>query len=57
MYAIMEEQIGEFGEEYDDEFRVELDRRYTDYVNSKTNIISAEESRKRVAEILKGGSR
>jgi len=53
IYAIMEEQIEEYDEEYSDEFKAELDRRIEDYRSGKAKMITAEESKRRIDEILK----
>lgn len=53
IYAIMEEQIEELDEEYDDELKAELDRRYADYKSGNAEMITAEESKRRIDQILK----
>ena len=37
---------------YSDELKAELDRRYADYKSGKAEIITAEESKRRVEQIL-----
>ena len=53
IYAIMEKDIEGSGVIYADEFKKELDRRYADYKNGKVKMITAEESTKRIEQILK----
>ena len=50
---MMEEEIKEKTVHYTDEFKAELDRRHADYKRGKAKMITAEESRKRIREILK----
>jgi putative addiction module component (TIGR02574 family) len=57
IYAIMENEIEETAVEYSEEFKKELDNRYTDYKTGKTKTITAEESKKRIQKILKSGRR
>jgi len=52
IYAIMEEQIEEYDEEYSDEFKAELDRRYADYKSGNVEVITAEESKRRIEELM-----
>jgi len=42
----------ETGPEYNDEFKAKLDRRYGEYKNGKAEMITAEESKRRIEEIL-----
>ena len=53
IYTMMEEEIKESAVEYTDEFKAELDKRYSEYKTGKAKMISAEESRKRIQKILK----
>jgi putative addiction module component (TIGR02574 family) len=55
IYTMMEEEIKEKAVEYTDEFKAELDRRHADYKSGKAKMITAEESRKRIRNILKAG--
>jgi len=48
----MEEQIEEYDEEYSDEFKAELDRRYADYKSGNVEVITAEESKRRIEELM-----
>ena len=41
----------EFVTNYSDELKVELDRRYADYKSGKAEIITAEESKRRIEQI------
>lgn len=52
IYAIMEEQIDAFDEEYSDAFKTELDSRYAAYKNGRAEVVTAGESKKRISEIL-----
>ncbi len=53
IYAIMENEIEESSVEYTDDFKVELDRRYSDYKNGKSKIVTAQESKRRIQRIVK----
>ena len=57
IYTMMEEEIKESAVEYTDEFKAELDKRYSEYKTGKAKTISAEESRKRIQKILKASRR
>jgi putative addiction module component (TIGR02574 family) len=53
IYAIMENDIEESSVDYTDDFKAELDRRYTDYKNGKSKIVTAQESKRRLQRIVK----
>lgn len=53
IYTMMEEEIKESAVDYTDEFKVELDRRYAGYKSGKAKMITAVESKRRIAKILK----
>jgi putative addiction module component (TIGR02574 family) len=53
IYAIMENDIEESSVEYSDDFKAELDRRYADYKNGKSKIVTAQESKRRIQRIVK----
>jgi putative addiction module component (TIGR02574 family) len=53
IYTMMEDEIKQKSNEYTDEFKAELDKRYDDYKNGKAKMITAEESKKRIQKILK----
>jgi putative addiction module component (TIGR02574 family) len=53
IYAIMESDIEGSGIAYTDEIKKELDRRHAEYKSGKANMVTADESRKRVQKILK----
>lgn len=55
IYTIIEKEIKENDFEYSDELKAELDKRYTEYKNSSTEMTSASESKKRIAKLLKPG--
>jgi len=57
IYAIMENDIEKSGITYTDEVKKELDRRYINYKSGKAKIITSEESRKRVRNILKASKK
>ena len=57
IYTMMENEIEESLIEYTDELNKELDSRYTDFKNGKVKMVTAEESKKRIQKILKGGSK
>ena len=51
MYSLFENEIEEGEEEYTDEFKAELDRRYKDF-KSGANMVTAEEAKDRIDKIL-----
>ena len=53
IYTMMEAEIEENDIEYSDEFKNELDRRYTEYKEGNAKIVTAEESSKRIEKLLK----
>lgn len=53
IYAIMENEIEESSVAYTDDFKAELGRRYTDYKNGKSKIVTAQESKRRLQRIVK----
>lgn len=53
IYTMMESEIKEYEFEYTDEFKTELDRRYAEYKNGTSRIVTAAESKKRIQKILK----
>lgn len=55
IYTMMESAIKESAFEYPDEFKTELDKRYSDYKNDKAKMVTPEESRKRIQKILTKG--
>lgn len=42
---------------YSDELKEELDKRYGDYIDGKVSMINADDSRKRIQQILAGGNK
>ena len=48
-------EVNEGEVEYTPEFKTELDRRYGDYLSGKAPAISAEESQRRIRELLEKG--
>jgi len=54
LYAIMEGEIEKSSEEYSDEFKEELDRRYA-YYKSGGKMVGAAEVNKQIKEIIKKG--
>ena len=53
IYTMVEEAIEETGVEYTDEFKAELDRRYSAYKNGSEKPVTAAESKKRIQKLLK----
>lgn len=53
IYAIMENEIEDSAVEYTEEFKAELDRRFTDYKSGKAKVVTAVESKRRIQKILK----
>lgn len=53
IYTILEEDIEESSIEYSQELKDELDKRFEDLKSGKAIAISAEESKKRIEEIMK----
>jgi hypothetical protein len=54
IYTIIEDEIEETKVEYSREFKAVLDTRYAGYKNGRAKMITADESKKRLAKILKG---
>lgn len=52
MYTILEADIDGFSQGYSDELKKELDKRLEDLKSGKSKSISAEESKKRIEEIM-----
>lgn len=52
-YTMMEAEIKESAVEYTNELKAELDKRYTDYKSGKAKMITAAESKRRIAKLLK----
>ena len=57
IYTIVEDAIQESEVEYTDEFKAELDRRYTAYLNGTEKTITAEESKERIMKIIQKGNK
>ena len=55
LYTIIEKDIQESEFEYPDELKNELDKRYSEYKNDSTEMVTASESKKRIEKILKAG--
>ena len=55
MYIMLEEDIKESAVEYTEELKEELDKRYADYKSGKAKMVTAAESKSRIAKILKSG--
>ena len=57
IYTMVEEAIENSGIEYTDEFKAELDRRYAAYQNGTEKPVTAVESKKRIANLLKSAGK
>lgn len=57
LYTIVEKEIQEREFEYSDELKNELDKRYAEYKNGTTKMLTASQSKKRIEKILKAGKR
>ncbi len=55
IYVMMEQAIEESAVEYSDDFKKELDNRFTSYKNGKAKTLTAAESKKRIQKLLKSG--
>jgi hypothetical protein len=56
-YTMMEAEIKDSAVEYTEQFKAELDKRYSDYKSGKTKMITATESKKRIQKILRAKSK
>jgi Putative addiction module component len=52
-YTMMEAEIKESAVEYTNELKAELDKRYADYKSGKAKMVTAAESKRRIAKLLK----
>jgi hypothetical protein len=55
IYIMMEQDIEESAVEYSDDFKKELDSRFSTYKNGKAKMLTAAESKKRIQKLLKQG--
>jgi putative addiction module component (TIGR02574 family) len=55
LYVMMQEEIEESAVEYTDDLKKELDKRYADFKKGKVKMITADESKKRIRNLLKTG--
>ena len=55
IYTIIEKDIKENDFVYSDELKTELDKRYREYKNGSAEMITASDSKKRIAKLLKPG--
>ena len=53
MYAILEEEIKESFVDYTEELKITLDERFATYTGGEAKMISEEESKKKIEQILK----
>lgn len=53
MYASVKSDIKQSAVGYTDEYKTELDKRYADYKNGKTKPVTAQQSKRRIAKLLK----
>jgi putative addiction module component (TIGR02574 family) len=57
IYTIVEDAIQESEVEYTDEFKAELDRRFTAYSNGTEKTFTAEESKERIMKLIQKGNK
>lgn len=53
IYASVKNDIKESAVVYTDEFKSELDKRYAEYKNGKSKTVTEQQSKRRVAKLLK----
>lgn len=56
IYALLEDEIAQDEWEYTDEFKAELDKRFT-YYKGGGKMVSAKDANKQITELLKKGKR
>ena len=57
IYTIVEDAIQESEVEYTDEFKAELDRRFTAFSNGTEKTFTAEESKERIMKLIQKGNK
>ncbi len=52
IYSMIEEEVESSSVEYTDELKAELDNRFENYQAGKTKVFTAEESKKRIQQLI-----
>jgi len=55
LYVMMQDEIEESAVEYTDDLKKELDKRYSNFKKGNVKVITADESKKRIRNLLKTG--